>query len=396
MYGKGNPWKDFWTSSVTRAGNHQFVATLDLSDFYNQIYHHTLENQLDSCGVNADFKRALLNLFKLASANVSRGIPVGPHASHILAEMSLIPLDDYLHLKGFVFSRFVDDIHIFCNSYENAQAAVYEVADFLDKSQKLSLNKQKTEVLTSEQFTQKASLMLVDNPINDEEKKVLSVIQGKAGPYTKIMLDHLTADELALIQNADIVGILESYLSAQSPNFIRLRWFLRRLSQTGLPSAVVYVVTRLQNMLPAIGDAAAYLNSAKNSYNGDWPQLGDALLKALQLIVVAKNEYLQVVLLSLFSRIASLNHIGKLVQSFDSYGNLARREIILAARESAQATPWLQNLKSSIGNMDAWQRRALLFASVRIPKDERKHWIQSIQGYLSPLEKAIADEAKSA
>ena len=267
MYGKGNPWKDFWSTSVARAGEGKFVATY-ISDFYNQIYHHTLENQLDSSGVNADFKRALLNIFKLASANVSRGIPVGPHASHLLAEMSLIPLDDYLHLKGFTYSRFVDDIHIFCNSYESAQAAVYEVADFLDKSQKLSLNKQKTEVLTSEQFSQKASLMLVDNPINEEEKKILNIIQGKAGPYTKIMLDKLSATELALIQNADIAGILQSYLKAESPNYIRLRWFLRRLSQTGVPSAVVYVVSNLQNLLPAVGDAAAYLNSPKIRIRG--------------------------------------------------------------------------------------------------------------------------------
>jgi hypothetical protein len=156
------------------------------------------------------------------------------------------------------------------------------------------------------------------------------------------------------------------------------------------------VVTRLQSLLPAVGDAAAYLNSAKDSYKGDWPQLGDALLNALQMAVVLRNEYLQIVLLSLFSRISPLNHIDKLVQSFNSYGNLAKREIILAARETSQATPWLQNLKSSIGNMDAWQRRALLFASVQIPKDERKHWLQSIQGYLSPLEKAIADIVKTA
>jgi hypothetical protein len=53
-----------------------------------------------------------------------------------MAEMSLIPLDDYLHLKGFTYSRFVDDIHIFCSCYDNAQAAVYEVAGFLDKSAK--------------------------------------------------------------------------------------------------------------------------------------------------------------------------------------------------------------------------------------------------------------------
>jgi hypothetical protein len=396
MYGKGNPWKDFWSTSVIRSADNPFVAILDISDFYNQIYHHTLENQLDSANVNADFKYALLNIFKQASGNVSRGIPVGPHASHLLAEMSLIPLDNYLHLKGYTYARFVDDLHIFCSSYEQAQAAVYEVADFLDKSQKLALNKQKTEVLNAEQFAQRSSLMLVDNPINEEEKKVLEIIQSSAGPYTKIAFDQLSATDLAFIQHADIVGILESYLGAGTPHYIRLRWFLRRLAQTGVASAVEYVVTHLPSMLPAIGDAAAYLNSAKDSYQGDWPQLGDALLKALQMTVVLKNEYLQVVLLSLFSRISPLNHIGKLVQSFEGYGNLAKRQIILAARETAEASPWLQNLKTSIGNMDGWQRRALLFASVQIPKDERKHWIQSVQGYLSPLEKAIADLAKAA
>jgi hypothetical protein len=263
MYRKGNPWKDFWNTSVSRSGNDKFIAVIDISDFYNQIYHHTLENQFDSSGVNPDIKRAFLNIFKLSSANVSRGIPVGPHASHLLAEMSLIPLDNYLRLKGVAFSRFVDDMHIFCESRELAQAAIYEVADFLDKSQKLSLNRQKTEILTSEQLKQKASLMLVDNPINEEEKKILRVIQSKAGPYTRIVLNELSPSDLSVIQSADIAGILQSYLNADQPNYIRLRWFLRRLSQTGVPTAVECVVTRLQSLLPAVGDAAAYLNSAK-------------------------------------------------------------------------------------------------------------------------------------
>jgi hypothetical protein len=31
-----------------------------------------------------------------------------------------------------------------------------------------------------------------------------------------------------------------------------------------------------------------------------------------------------------------------------------------------------------------------------VPKDERKHWIASIQAYLDPLEKCIAESAKKA
>ena len=171
MYGRGNPWKDFWTRSVIRAGKDQFVAIVDINDFYNQIYHHTVENQLDSSGVTSEIKCAPPKHPQACLQECIARVPCGPHASHILAEMSLIPLDDYLYLKGYSYSRFVDDIHIFCDSHELAQAAVYEVADFLDKSQKLSLNKQKTDVLTPEQFTQRASLMLVDNPMNQRKKR---------------------------------------------------------------------------------------------------------------------------------------------------------------------------------------------------------------------------------
>jgi hypothetical protein len=394
MYGQGNAWKEFWTTSRANSKN-RFVASIDINDFYNQVYHHTIENQLDSSGVDTYTKRGLLNILKLAANGVSRGIPVGPHASHLLAELSLIPLDEYLALKGFVFCRYVDDIHVFCPSYESAQAAVYEVADFLDKSQKLSLNKQKTTISSSAEFAAKASRMLTDNPINEEEKKVLNIIQSSAGPYSQVILDQLSTKQMKLLTNADIVGILKSYLSSETPNFVRMRWFLRRLAQTGLPTAVEYVVMNLKEMLPAIGDAAAYLNSAESSYSGDWAKLGEAILQALQMRVVSKNEYLQVVLLSLFGRISPLNHIDKLIQTFDMYGNLARRQIIVASREAQQATSWLQNLKAGYGNMDPWQRRAFLWASIRIPKDERKYWIQNAQPYLGPLEKAIADIVKA-
>jgi hypothetical protein len=310
--------------------------------------------------------------------------------------MSLISLDDYLSLKGLSFCRYVDDLHIFCDSYELAQASIYEVADFLDKSQKLGLNKQKTLILNAADFKAKASLMLVDNPINKEEEQLLKIIQGHAGPYTKVAFDQLSADDLKFIQSANIVGILQAYLQENTPNYVRLRWLLRRLSQTGVPSSIEFVVQNLQSLLPAIGDVAAYINSAKDAYQGDWAGLGDALVTALKLTVVTKNEYLQMVLLSLFSRIYPLNHFDKLVQSFDTYSDLGRREILLAARGTNQATPWLQTLKGSLGKMDPWQRRAYLFASIQLPKDERKHWLSSIKGYLDPLERAIGDTVKNA
>jgi len=115
-------------------------------------------------------------------------------------------------------------------------------------------------------------------------------------------------------------------------------------------------------------------------------------LSALEEPIVASNDYLQIVLLSFFARITTLNHFPKLVQRFDSYKGTAKREILLAASGNSLAGPWLTTLKGSFWSID-WQRRAFLLAARKLPKDERKFWLRGISPKLEPLEKEIARES---
>jgi len=394
MFALGNPWGGFWRSALKYSSTASHVVVLDISDFYNQIYHHTIENQLNESQVSRAHVSAILNLLSTASSGVSRGIPIGPHSSHVLAELSLIPLDDYLSLKGYNYWLFVDDIHIACTSHQQAQISIYDVAKFLDTSQKLLLNKQKTEILTSREYRARAKLMLVDNPINNEEKRILEILQRRAGPYTRVALSDLAPEDLKFLQGANIEGILKSYLEPGEPNYVRLRWFLRRLAQVGLPGGLEYIIANLQKCLPAIGEVAAYLNSAKELYRGAWADIGEALISSLKQPIVATNEYLQIVLLSMFSRITPLNHFHLLAQSFDIYGDAARREVLLAAAITPASTPWVQSIKTNFGLMDPWQRRALIFAAQRLPKDERRFWLKNLKTSLSPLEAVISGFVK--
>lgn len=395
MFAKGNPWTDFWTTSSQLATNPGVVAVLDLSDFYNQIYHHAIENQLIESGTPNSHRKAILNLLNTYTGRVSRGVPIGPHASHLLAELALIPLDEYLSLKGYRYCRFVDDIHIACASPADAQLAVYDIASFLDTSQKLLLNKQKTEVLTALEHQRRCAAMRIDNPINADEEKILQIIKAHAGPYTHIGIGTLTRDEVKALAASDVQGIIKSYLDSPQPDFVRLRWFLRRLAQVGVPTGVNYVVSNLSRLYPAIGEVANYLVSATGQYQEEWELTGDTILKALEEPLVATNDYLQLVLLSLFARIAELDHFGKLVQSFGQRQASARREILLAAAATPGTSSWLQTLKGSMAQMDSWQRRAFLLASRQLPKDERKFWLGSLMTGLTVLEKEIALESKN-
>ena len=62
-----------------------------------------------------------MSLLESVTVKVSRGIPVGPHSTHILGEMSLIPVDNSLSMKGLDYCRYVDDIVIFCDDYKQAR-----------------------------------------------------------------------------------------------------------------------------------------------------------------------------------------------------------------------------------------------------------------------------------
>ena len=73
--------------------------------------------------------------------------------------------------------------------------------------------------------------------------------------------------------------ILQQYLDTKPTDFIRFRWFLRRLTQIGHPGAVRYCLTHLDLLTPALSDVCHYLLAASQNLNGDIPGVGKELKK---------------------------------------------------------------------------------------------------------------------
>ena len=388
-------WDDFWNTSIERATRSSFVLVVDIADFYNQISHHSIENQLQRCGVAAPDTRIVMNLLTSQTGSISKGVPVGPHPSHLLAEASLIPIDELLLQRGFTFCRYVDDMHIFCDSEQHAKVVLFALAGALDQYHKLILNRQKTRVLRSAEFIPLAREKAEDQPINSTEASVLKVIKKySAGPYTPIPVGVLSADDLAALSQVALEEILEAYLNSPERDYIRLRFLLRRLSQVGVPGAVEFVVAHVSQLLPAFSEVARYLNSASKQYGGSWAVIGDALLALLESPIANESEYIQIVLLGLFGRIADLDHIAKLTQRFGTSSASAQREIVLAATVS-NADSWLRTIKSNFSRYDPWLRRALVYSARILPKDERKFWLKEIKPLCDSLELEIAADCSN-
>jgi len=77
LYGSQTAWNDFWSTAHARSIQCSTVLYCDIADFYNQSYHHTVENQLIASEFPNQARKWVINLLESTTAGVSRGIPIG-------------------------------------------------------------------------------------------------------------------------------------------------------------------------------------------------------------------------------------------------------------------------------------------------------------------------------
>jgi hypothetical protein len=379
LYDRDYDWTPFWRQCFEKSKSHSHALVLDISDFYNQIYHHTIEQQLAESHFSNSAIKWVMNLLESLTAKVSRGIPVGPYSAHLLAEASLIPVDNSLISHGIEFIRFVDDIIIFTDSAIDSRRQLNLVADILDKQQRLILNNAKTKILTRDQIQKHSKEMIEDRPINDLEKQILSIIRKYSGgnPYQVVLLSEISPEDLAEFRPEILERIIKDYLSSEPTDFIRLRWFLRRLTQIGHPGLVKFCLQCMDSLTPALSDVCHYFLAASRSSSFDIPSLGKELIIALDNELIKTNEYFQICILSLFGRNPSFNHFPSLVKRFESGSSFIKREVILSGGCSGNSD-WLRELKEQYTGFDSWTQTAFLTAARALPFDERRFFVNSL------------------
>ncbi|NDJ22640.1 hypothetical protein GS682_13555 [Nostoc sp. B(2019)] len=254
------------------------------------------------------------------------------------------------------------------------------MAEILDRQQRLILQRHKTKIYTADELYQHCISMTKDQPINSHEESILNIIKmySSSNPYTTISIEKLPDKQLNFFAKHFVEKILSDYVSSNEINYARLRWFLRRLSQVGIPSAVEFCIDNIDILTPAISDICHYLISVNNNYNVDWKILGSKIFYVLNTNVIKSNEYFQISLMSLFARNASLNNASQLIALYQNSSSSLKRKILLSAY-SQNMGDWIRELKESYSSMDVWCKRAFIIASTSLPVEERKFFLEHIK-----------------
>lgn len=224
--------------------------------------------------------------------------------------------------------------------------------------------------------------------------RILELIKKYSGgnPYKTISFSQVSAADWAAFSSETIRTVIEEYIASDPIDYIRLRWFYRRLAQIGHPGAIEVSLEKLDVLAPCFANICFYLASIQTVPPKNWKRVGSKLLQLLRSPEVNSSEYFRLLVLSLFTRNEHINHFAKLHKLFQSADSFVRREVILAARMNG-AFDWVRELKEGYPSMDPWQQRAMLFASAGLARDERKYFL-SRQTIVRPFEKSLAKWAK--
>lgn len=171
------------------------MVECDIANFYDRLNLHRLESTLLSLKtVDKEAIKLINDLLLYWSNRDSYGIPVGSNASRILAEASLIEVDNYLLSKNINFCRFVDDYRIFAKDSTEAIRALTILTERL-QLEGLFINSAKTKIKqiikaensTIETTNQESSQndneenILIENEPTEEKLKLSKVIRGYSG-----------------------------------------------------------------------------------------------------------------------------------------------------------------------------------------------------------------------
>lgn len=377
LYFEQSDWNSFWEKAAEESARCDEIVYCDITDFYNQIYHHTVENQLAESGFPNQAVKWIIGLLEETTAGVSRGVPIGPHAVHLVAEASLIPVDNALEAQGVKFLRYADDMVVFCSAEMPSRTVLSIVAQTLDRAQRLTLQRHKTRVMKRDEFRRHAAKMVEDQPISENESDLLALIKkySNGNPYRTVQLSEISVEDWEALSAGSLAAIVESYLSADSVDYTRLSWFYRRLAQVGHPGALDATLDNLDRLVPCLPSVVNYVASLQNIDSTQWRQAGQRLIEALSNPAFQQQEYFEISLLGLFGRNPALNHFQQLGGRWKSSTPAARRQLILAASANS-AVDWLRLLKEDYANMDGGQKLAYIFAMAAFPRDERRYFIQ--------------------
>ncbi len=372
----------------SKKNNVKFIGIADIADFYPRIYQHRLENIIESTSSNQRGIEVARVLVKKLISNLmgrnSYGIPVGPYASRVLAEAVLIDVDAYLYSNKIDFVRWVDDYNIFCKSEYEAQSTLFGLGEWLFSNHGLTLQSAKTKILPVARFIDEV-LVKPDDQLSDRDTAVSVLkdfVTGYEDEAEEEELDEADIQKiLEELQGFDLLGMLNASISDETlVDYEIVSYVLSKLPRIpGAPEdlkrqVLDLVIENAELLYPASEHIAKYISSFEHLSKSAKKKIAKKLLKPLKSKRNPPPTYYAMWMLWVFSTSEDWNQIRDIIQLYQTtQSEVLKRYAALAIAKGGSRSEALV-IKEDFAAASDLLKMAILKASNKLGKDERKHW----------------------
>lgn len=280
-----NGWNDFLNKAKNLAelAESKYVISADITDFYNQIYTHRINNliveagksELDEHAVNVE--KYLMGLNK----KTSRGIPVGPAASVVFSELILVDIDKKILMYTDKFVRYVDDYYIFFRSKNEALNFLHELTKYLYSPHRLVFSSSKTKILDCKIFLEKIykdeeyeKELIRKSAIKERAEELLDeIIKEEVSsfrPYehtimTPELYEIYETEEKFKILSRVYTNMLNGLLENDEIDYGMMRHIVKRATKYRIRSIAQILINNFELLMPVLREIIIYLNRICNN-----------------------------------------------------------------------------------------------------------------------------------
>lgn len=355
---------------------HTHVLTVDIADFYNQIYVHRLENVISQCAqVGSQLSKDLETFLLSLNGTVSKGIPVGPAASILMAEAIMVDVDQFLAGCGVVHTRYVDDIRIFHNSSDELLQLLERLSLYLYDTHRLNVSSSKTKIISSTDFVAE----YLNKPDVVEKQRLhelLANIVSEHSAYGEASFIEIESGSAGGIEVQRVVmeDLLQDILSRSVLDLGLARHLLRRCKKNRIRAIAPALIENFDYFSPVIRDVVLYLDKVSNPrFIEENTESFAALIESSE---TAKLPFVRYWLERYFAENPKYLSHERIRHYVLESGDVCNQAI--AALESKNI-PWVRQMRTKIDTLGPWEKRAVIIASQVLAKAERMTWLGNLE-----------------
>jgi hypothetical protein len=263
--------------------------------------------------------------------------------------------------------------------------ALHDLSDYLNTSQRLSLETSKTRIISTEKFLEQYFSEPEDQE-RQEQELAKQELQSFVNQYSQEMV--LDKKQLNQLTRKTLVKLLDQCLSEPPLNLGVSRYILRRATQLRTDILLPVVFEHLEALIPVMRDVARYLKVAIKPKHTT--QYGNRLEELLNLGAFSDLPFVRMWGIEIILNSPLLLDSTKALQLSETYKTDLGLRAVAQIAQLYNQQDWVREHKETWRSYNEWDRRAIIMSAQVLPIDEKRHWLGQIIGTAEGIEKAVA------